>query len=516
MPVEKPIKAYDDMKDKWRRLRDCVGGRDAVLAAGARYCPDLPGAKATNVGQDPNKAYRERGNFFPATARTITGLVGAIFQEAPEVDFPATYEDYLKDVTRAGVPFESFAVDAGREVMTVARYGVLVDFPPAPAAQAEGQEPGPAPEQRPYCCGYKAEDIINWRTERTDGDDKLTLLVLREDVDVTDPKDEFHSKCETQYRVLRLRGAAATFELWRENPDKKGEYKVFQAAQPLTRRGKALDFIPFVFLGSRHATPEVERPPLLDLADVNLAHWRNSVNYEYGLFLVALPTPWVSGSKGSKDGPMPIGPSNVWELDVNGSAGMLEFAGTGLGAIVIAMDEKKKQMATIGARLLEDQASADRETATAVQVRHAGEHASLRTIAGAIEIGLTKVLQILAWWAGTDEKPEDAEASVELNKEFLNVKATPAEIQVALTALQAGEMSFETWYNLLTTGGWAREGVDAAEEQKAIAKRKAMQPEPEVDPALSPDEPAGGDPNQPKPGQPGGQQGGTPAGKQAK
>jgi Domain of unknown function (DUF4055) len=496
MPVNTTRRDYDDEAPKWRRLRDCVGGRDAVLAAGARYCPDLPGAKVGPAGRDPNRAYRERGNFYPATGRTVVGLVGAIFQEAPKVEFPEDLADYLDDITRAGVSFEQFAVATGREVMTVTRHGVLVDFPPAPVV-AEGAE-APAYEARPYCCGYKAEDIINWRTERRGGEEKLVMLVLQESYEEPRAGDPFVMDCKTQYRVLRLDGAAATVEVWRENPDKKGEYMVSQAATALSRRGKALDFIPFVFFGVLHNTPDIERPVLLDLADVNLAHWRNSVDHEYGLHLVALPTPWVSGSKGSKDGPMPIGPSNVWELDVNGQAGMLEFAGTGLGAIVTAMDDKKKMMATIGARLLEEQATADRETATAVQVRHSAEHASLRTIAGSLESGLTRVLQVVAWWAGTEEKPEDTEVGVELNKEFLNIKAMPAEMQVALTALQAGEMSFETWYNLLVTGGWAREGVDADQEEKDIKKRKALEPpDPGADPSENPDDPEGG---QPKPG----------------
>jgi hypothetical protein len=90
------------------------------------------------------------------------------------------------------------------------------------------------------------------------------------------------------------------------------------------------------------------------------------------------------------------------------------------------------------------------------------------------------------WWQGTDDKPSEAEVEVELNKEYLNIRATPQEIQVALTALQAGEISFETWYNLLQTGGWAREGVDAETERETIDEAKTAMPEPAIDPALSP------------------------------
>jgi len=140
------------------------------------------------------------------------------------------------------------------------------------------------------------------------------------------------------------------------------------------------------------------------------------------------------------------------------------------------MDEKRKQMASLGGRLLEDAQRG--ETATAVQLRHSSETASLKTIAQSLEQGMDLVLQICLWWEGTDAQPGDTEVDVELNKEYLNIRATPQEVQVALTALQAGEISFETWYNILQSGGWAREGVDSAAEQKDIATRQVSVVEP--------------------------------------
>ena len=182
---------------------------------------------------------------------------------------------------------------------------------------------------------------------------------------------------------------------------------------------------------------------------------------------------------------MKIGPSVVWELELQGSTGMLEFSGAGLASLIVAMDDKKKQMATLGARLLEDAPTGGTETATAVRMRHGAEHATLKTIAGAIEMGLSLALKTLAWWAGTSVKPTDEEVNVELNKEYLNIKATAQEMQVALTMLQAGEISYETFYAFLQSGGWAREGIDAAQERKDIQKVRVdvsepPEPEPEV------------------------------------
>lgn len=483
MPVNSERLDYQTAKKVWKRLRDCFGGRDAVLKAGEEYVPRLAGADST-----ANEAYRQRGNFYNAVARTVTGMNGALFQDEPKVEDAGVFEDYLDDVTLTGVPFETFAVDAGKEIFLVGRYGVLIDFPEETAR-----------EVRPYVVGYPAENIINWKTTRVNGDEQLSMVVLTETAKpFNGAKDDMFQETRVmQWRVLWVENNICYVQLWQENPNKKTEQERFipdGPPVPLTRRNVALDFIPFVFLGVHHATSVIEQPLLIDLADVNLAHWRNSVDHEYGLHLVALPTPWASGIKGSvgpNPAPMKLGPSVVWELELNGSAGMLEFSGSGLASLVAAMDEKKKQMATLGARLLED-TPAGAETATSVRMRHSGDHASLRTVAGSMEQGFTAVLQMLFWWAGTEATPKDPGVEVEINKEFLNTKAQPQEIQTMLTALQAGEISYETWYEFLRAGGWTRDGVSVEDEKKAIAERKKerMAQEPPIDPELSPGDPS--------------------------
>jgi len=463
MPVQTPRSDFEAMLVKWKRVRDCSNGRDAVLKAGNKYVPDLPGTDTAG-----NNEYRQRGNFYNAVSRTINGMNGSIFQTAPKVDIGETFKALLDDLTLTNVSFESFATEVGKEVFITARYGVLVDMP----IQPPGEAPRTDVDMRPYCVGYCAENIINWRTERRGGDEILSMVVLEEQVEIDNPADMFVVEKETHYRVMFLKGGVCVRQLYKPKSKGSTEYVMNGDEVILQRRGEPLDFVPFIFIGAVAPTPDLENPPLIDLADVNLAHWRNSVDHEYGLHLVALPTPWVSGSKGGADSaPMKIGPSVVWELDLQGSAGMLEFSGEGLKALVEAMSEKKKQMATLGARLLEDAPTID-ETATSAKMRHGGEVASLKTIAQSLEQAFTDVLQICVWWQGTDTRPNEAKVSVALNKEYLNVRATPQEIQVALTALQSGEMSFETWYNLLVTGGWAREGVNAEQERKDIDTRK--------------------------------------------
>jgi hypothetical protein len=458
MPVHTPRKDFEAFCAKWCRLRDTYNGRDAVLDAGEKYLPSLPGASTGG-----NKAYRERGNFYNAVRRTVGGMVGMLFQKEMGIKVPERSRELLADITLGNVSMEMFAFTATNETLLMGRYGLLIDM-----TNIQGQT-----VQRPYFVGYQAEQIINWSVEQIGGVQVVTRVVLKESFEETDPKDEFVRVIGEQYRVLQMIDGKYTQQLWRK-PETANEFSRHQGVVTPLRRGVALGFIPFIFMGPLHVTSELEYPPLLDLADVNLAHWRNQVDYEYGLHLVALPTPWVAGVKSSGQSaaestePMKIGPSVVWELDVNGKAGMLEFQGTGMKAILEAMEEKKKQMASLGARLMEQEPRVQ-ETAQAVSLRHSGDHATLKTLATAMGQALTLALQTMIWWTGSEDTPTKVtDVGIELNKEYLNTKATPQEVQAALQAVQAGKMSFLTFWAFIQAGGWGRDGVTAEEEQKQI------------------------------------------------
>src|SRR5206468_661127 len=136
-------------------------------------------------------------------------------------------------------------------------------------------------------------------------------------------------------------------------------------------------FIPFTFVGATSLSPNVDKPPLLDLVEVNLSHYRSSADLEHGRHYTALPTPWVSGMR--PDSNLRIGAGVAWVLeDPTAKAGMLEFTGQGLQALEKALESKEKQMAVLGARLLEMQPRLQ-ETAEAVRLRHNGDAATLST-----------------------------------------------------------------------------------------------------------------------------------------
>ena len=473
MPVNTPRKDYTKALKQWLRGRDCAAGGDAVKERGELYLPKLDSHVKKPLGYEN---YKKRALFYNATGRTIEGLSGVIFQKPMAVEVPdKEIEEHLKDLTLSQVDINMFGVSVAQDILTVGRGGILLDMATSPD-----------PANRPYWQIYRAEQIINWRCEKQQGDETLTMVVLKEDIEEVDPKDKFVTKVMEQYRVLEIEEGLYVQRLFRKKLDAggnaAGDFIQYGPEVFPIRRGQRLGFIPFQFINSMSVSPEIEKMPLLDMIDVNLSHYRTSADLEHGRHFCALPTPWVSGIVDSNSGPLGIGSGEAWVLDVNGKAGMLEFTGQGLGALEKADEEKRKMMATLGARLLEQQSTAP-ETATAVNMRHAGEHATVKTIANAISVAFTNVLKWHIWWFGKQAAPSDVKASIELNKDYFAAKLDSATLQALIAALQAETISYKTFYSALVKSEIARPGIDSDAERKEIEEQGQIGPELEDEPS---------------------------------
>jgi hypothetical protein len=453
---------YDAARPAWTMCRDVKGGAAAVKAKGELYLPKPAGQNAADY-----IAYKRRGALFGALARTITALRGAILTRPPIVEnAPADMTPQFEDATLRDQSLEDVASWAVEEVLTTGRAAIMLDM-------AEGGG-------RPYWCLYTAEDVINWRTGKV-GDDpaQLVQVVLREDT-VTPTADGFGHDVERGFRELALavgdEGPVLQARVWRQSDPALVVSTANTPYMPgpwvtLLRRGKPLSFIPLSFIGPSGVTPEVAKPPLEDLAEVILGHYRNSCDLEHLMYYVGMPVVWASGvPKGSV---LKIGSSVAWMVADGGKVGMNEMTGAGAREFRELMAAKEKQMAVLGGRLLLEAPNARPETATSARLRYSAEASSLHTISVAVGAAMTRVLRWHIWWLSTDDALR-LEAEVRLSDEFFAMKATPEEVRTALMAVQAGEMSFATFYALLARGGWTRPGVSADEEKHAIHASEAL------------------------------------------
>ena len=435
------------VEDQIRRSRDCHNGTDAIKRTAPIYSNVLSKADEEYLpklnGQDKKQyeSYKKRAVFYGTMARTVTALVGAIDRKPPEVDSAEALEDFLGDVTGTGVSLNEFLKELEEEVMISGRVVVCVDRKNSS-------------DNRPYLVWYKSEDCINWFSENyTDFDQRLSGMIFRESYYARDDDNKYKQIQLDQYREFEMVEGVVTVNIWRPtDPDKKSinslhadlttskqDYKIVET-YTLTNRGKALGFIPCVPIVADGTPFEVPKPPLLDLVDVNIAHYRNSADYEHGMHWTALPTPVISGLNG-KENQISIGSGSAIILpDPSSRASFLEFSGVGLGVIKDAMEHKEGMMSSLGARMLAS--SRDQSTSAEVtRINYSGETASLCNIARSMSRGMSRMLRMVALW---ENYKAAANIEVRLNEDYIDSKLAGADIAPLMQAYQGGVLSLES------------------------------------------------------------------------
>jgi hypothetical protein len=485
VPANSTHPDYDANLPAWLRARDVIAGEDAVKAAGEKYLPRLD-----SQSDDEYLAYKTRASFFNAAARTADGYVGLIFRREPALKLPdknsgvgRALAALADDADMLGTSLPAYAKNVTREVITLGRAGTLVDWEGA-------SRTGHGAEERAFAVLYTAEQIINWHSERVNGRNVVTLVVLKElSLKPGQETDIFQPEPVEQIRVLKLVPGANSdakqswsyqVEIWQ--PEKKGgskngrsktEWKKVETRTPL-RLGKPLPLIPFVFHGPRHFLPDVDKLPLADIIAVNLDHYRLNADYKHGLHFTALPTAWVSGF--DKTSNLRIGSSTAWVAEAPGAtAGFLEFQGQGLTTFERAMDRDEQLMAVLGSRMLEAQKRVG-ETADAIELRQSGENSVLSGVSLSISNSLTHVLRWVYWWNSTEETPEaigDDVVLITLNTDF-NLKGMASDqITAVVSAWQANAISRDTMFELFRKGEVLPAGRSNEEETQLLEKRKA-------------------------------------------
>lgn len=485
MPFEPYHAKYEEWKKKWKRQRDVIDGEDAVKNGGVEYLPKLDGqnrqylypgssSERSEIPVIPYADYKKRANFVNMTARTVESLTGAILRKEPSLNWPDEYEDQLKNIGVDGASFHELTDAAISSVIGIGRHGHLID---APIDTDNGW---------PVIAEYDAECITNWEEQKVNGKKIVTMVVLEDEPEIIlsgpDKKErkvfrrlnlgapmpetaEEKDMSEQEFLAwLGLTvgdfsdGSIYFQEIWKEKADSGPvgskasndvEYIRTEIIVPSMWGRRLLRRIPFTFFNPCDTKPRPVKPPLMDLAILNLSHYRNSADYEHGLHFTGLPQPWAAGFDfGNTE--LFIGSSAAWvSKEPNARAGYLEFSGAGLTAIREAMEEKKREAAVLGARILEEQREGI-EAAETVKLRHAGEQSVLARISMAVSEGLSQDLEwILDWIAYRNPKEN---GSIELNKDFNLVGISPQMLIALMQALQAGHISWDTWYWNLKRG----------------------------------------------------------------
>ena len=434
-------------------VSDCYAGEPHVEA----YLPNpSPSYEDPVISAARYRDYKLRANYYNVTRRTGQSLVGMVFAKYPIMTVPDIID--VKEVTQQ-------SRKAVIECLKKGRCGLLADYP---------VNEGVVSKQslnslgfKPQIKLYEAESVINWRTEK----DKLTLIVIRESYVTKD--DGFTVEMADQLIVLRLTEGQATSQIVQQQ---NGQW-VFGPVNVIRQaNGKPFEEIPFTFIGAENNDPDVDDLPLYDLAKVNIAHYRNSADYEESIFLAGQPTLFINNvtddwrdyydgievdangneaETGSHE--ITLGSRTAHLLGMNSTATLLQAQAN--SALFEAMGHKEKQMVALGAKLIDTDSSM--KTATEANSDNATNTSILATIANNVSDAYTKVLNFACLFTG-----DNPEAVVTLNTDYGTNKMSFQDLQTLMALWQSGAISFDEMRSRLV------ENEIASEEDPVKAKAK--------------------------------------------
>ncbi|MDH3375374.1 MAG: DUF4055 domain-containing protein [Gammaproteobacteria bacterium] len=407
---------YIAMQKIWERCRHAKAGEDAVKLKGEVYLPRLGGQT-----DEQYNAYKTRARFFNAFNKTITGHVGLAMRKPILITVPEAMEKINDNIDRNGADVSAYVKAILTELLEVGRVISLIDYTKLDAEATMLD----AETARPYWIQYKAEEFIDW--EYTE-DGVLIYGVFRE----TEEQRGAHHHQKYRYRVVELIDGVYTQSIFIEDSSDPVEVVTPRIA------GKTLDFIPVIIHQTDYDT-SVDLPPLLDLVNLCMSHYRLKADQMHALHYVALPTPYIIGvDPTDEDFPDTIGPHKVWGITApDAKVGMLEFTGAGVEAIDRELKSMEDQMAIIGARVLLPEVSEN--TATASNLRSISETSDLVSIVTILSRQVQMMLEFTALWGNMS-----GEVELQMSTHFLPAELDASMVTALVGAWQNGGFDYDT------------------------------------------------------------------------
>lgn len=409
---------YVDALSGWRRVQAACAGQEEVKKL-PNILPFLNPMDKSEDNKERNDDYKNRAVYFNATGRTREGLIGLAFAKNPEIEI-GDFKYLLDNADGKGSSIYSSAQYSLGGVLTTGRQGLLVDIV----------------NELPCIISYPAESIINWRFVQANNKKQLVLLVLLEIVQEAD--GDYGTKYFEQYREYRMTSNGAEIRIWRREAGKSGKADLFESprlSKPHSSQPQWQE-IPFTFVGSISNSPDVDPAPLRGLADMNLAHFQNSADFEDSVFLCGQPQAFMTGldtewrdnleAKG-----VYLGSRKVMLLPVGATAGMLQADPNTLAKD--AMEMKQAAMVALGARIVEE----NKVTKTATQA--AGDIATGTSVLGLCCANVSEAYVRALQWCGVfkSNKPF-LDAKFALTQDFSITRADAQTISAVVEAWQSG------------------------------------------------------------------------------
>jgi hypothetical protein len=425
------------MADLWPLPRTLYQGTRAMRGAGKTYLP-----KEAAESEEAYTARLNRTVLFNAFAKTVGDMAGRVF--AKEVAFGddslTRLVEWSENIDLTGRHLNVFASDLFKDAMQVGLAHILVDSPIGNEATTR------ADQGRPYFVHLRAEDVIGWTHVVTDDGLKLDTLRFYETVEEA---EGIHVSRVTQIRVL-LPGA---YQVWRQN-EKKEWFLYVEGV-------RGIDDIPLATVYLARTGFMTAKPPLQDLADLNVTHWQSSSDQRNILHVARVPI--LFGAGFPEDVPLVIGSSSLTRAsDPNSKLSYVEHSGAAIGSGENDLKSLEFQMQAMGLQLL---VSEPGQSATGEVRDDIKENSRLAMWADALKDGLERAFGFMAQIGGLGTEG----GSLVVNKDFGIHARGSVEVSALLMAVEKGVISKETAIREFIRRGILSDDIDPETELEAAA-----------------------------------------------
>ena len=425
--VNDPNAAWRNQEPHWILIEDLIGGSYELRRRHRRYLPQEP--RELDEAYDNRLARSVCPPYYIRLERMLAGMLTR--KPVRLNDVSDVVREQLFDVDLQGNDLNVWCYEACRKMVRYGHIGVLVD---APAAGSQG---------RPYWVTYSPREILGWRTELIDGAQKLTQLRLLEKVIEAD--GEYGEKEVEQVRVL----TPGAFEIHRH--DAKGQFVVHDSGTT------TMDHIPFAIAYSNRVNFMESRPPLEDIANLNLKAYQVQSDLDNQLHISAVPMLAFYGFPQSAE-EVSAGPGEAISFPSDGRAEYIAPPSNAFDSQFRRLDQLASQINELGlSAVLGQKLSA--ETAESKRIDRSQGDSTMMVIAQNMQDLIDNCLAHHAHYLNIAEV-----GSSFVNRDFLGARLEPQEIQALLQLYTAGTISQKTLLDQLYEGEVLGDEFDVEEE----------------------------------------------------
>lgn len=342
--VSTPSASYMYMFPKWELISTVIGGTATMRAAKEKYLP--------RHQYESSESYNERlsrATLKNYTGRTLENLTSKAFRDPPLLgdDVPEVIKALMEDVDLEGNAFLVFARSWFKTSIERCFGFVLVDYSRTEAlpGQVRTLDDDRKEGVRPFWRLIDAIDMLYLRAEKIGGEYQIVEARIREWETF---KKGWGDETKERIRVL----TPGAFELYEKQQTKKN-------AKPkwirIDQGPMSLGYVPLVSFYTDKTSICEGKPPLEDLAYLNVEHFQSSADQRSILTVARFPILAVSGASNADPNgqPVVIGPKQWLSVaDPQGRIYYVEHAGNAIAAGRIDLEDLEDQMASYGSEFL--------------------------------------------------------------------------------------------------------------------------------------------------------------------